>query len=42
MYGGHVIEDGPEVGALGGPVRLARRAAYHTRRAPRNLPAEVL
>lgn len=42
MYGGHVIEDGPEGGALGGPVRLACLAANHTCRAPRNLLAEVL
>ena len=37
-YGGHVIDDGPKDGALGGPDRLA---ADHTCGAPSSLPAQV-
>jgi len=37
-YGGHVIDDGPIDGALGGPGRLA---ADHTCGAPGSLPEQV-
>jgi hypothetical protein len=41
MYGGHVIEDGPVGGVLGGRVRLVRPAGHYTCGAPKDLPAEV-
>ena len=40
-YGGHVIENGPMGGALGGLVRFACLAADHTSAAPRYLPTGV-